>query len=68
MNKNCISGVMESVPCVQQILVSSPGWIKLECHISICCFSAKYAELKSNKVWLDRDQDNVSDWSDMSAS
>jgi hypothetical protein len=35
--------------------------------IGICCFSAKYAALrrKSND-WLARNQDNVSEWSDMS--
>ena len=33
----------------------------------ICCFSTKYTVLKSkNKDWLARNQDNVSEWSDMS--
>ena len=37
--------------------------------IGICCFSAKYAALrgKSND-WLARNQNHLSDWSDMSTS
>ena len=35
--------------------------------IGICCFSAKYAALRSkSKDWLARNQNNVSEWSDMS--
>jgi hypothetical protein len=35
--------------------------------IGICCFSAKHAALRSrSKDWLARNQDNVSEWSDMS--
>jgi hypothetical protein len=35
--------------------------------IDICCFSAKHATLKrKNKVWLTQNQENVSEWSDMS--
>jgi hypothetical protein len=35
--------------------------------ISICCFSAKNAALRSkNKMWLARNQNNVSERSDMS--
>jgi hypothetical protein len=33
----------------------------------ICCFSAKHATLRrKSKDWLARNQDNVSEWSDMS--
>jgi hypothetical protein len=33
----------------------------------ICCFSAKYAALRrKSKDWLARNQNNVSEWSDMS--
>ena len=33
----------------------------------ICCFSAKYAALRrKSKDWLDRNQNNVSEWRDMS--
>ena len=35
--------------------------------IGICCFSAKPAALRrKRKDWLARDQNNVSEWSDMS--
>jgi hypothetical protein len=35
--------------------------------IDICCFSAKHAALRrKNKDWLAQNQDNVSEWSDMS--
>ena len=35
--------------------------------IGICCFSAKHPALrKKSKNWLARNQDNVSEWSDMS--
>ena len=35
--------------------------------IGICCFSAKHAALRSkSKDWLARNQNNVSEWSDMS--
>ena len=35
--------------------------------IDICCFSPKHATLRSkNSDWLDLNQDNVSEWSDMS--
>ena len=35
--------------------------------ISICCFSTKHAALRrKSKDWLARNQDNVSEWGDMS--
>jgi hypothetical protein len=35
--------------------------------IGICCFSAKHAALrKKSKDWLAQNQDNVSEWNDMS--
>jgi len=35
--------------------------------IGICCFSAKHAALRrKSKDWLAQNQDNVSEWSDMS--
>jgi hypothetical protein len=34
--------------------------------IYICCFSAKHAALRGkSKDWLARNQNNVSEWSDM---
>ena len=36
-------------------------------EIGICCFSAKHAALRrKSKDWLTRNQDNVSEWGDMS--
>jgi hypothetical protein len=38
-----------------------------EYKIGMCCFSAKHAALMSkNKDWLARNQNNVSEWGDMS--
>jgi len=38
-----------------------------DCKIGICCFSAKHATLRrKSKDWLARNQDNVSEWGDMS--
>jgi hypothetical protein len=35
--------------------------------IGICCFSAKHAALRrKSKDWLAQNQNNVSEWSDMS--
>jgi hypothetical protein len=35
--------------------------------IGICCFSARHIALRrKNKNWLARNQNNVSEWSDMS--
>ena len=37
-------------------------------NIGICCFSAKHAaERRMSKDWLARNQNNVSEWSDMSS-
>jgi hypothetical protein len=36
-------------------------------EIGVCCFSAKHAALRrKSKGWLARNQDNVSEWGDMS--
>jgi hypothetical protein len=49
--------------CSKVICFRSPGRAKL----GICCVSAKYAALRGkNKDWLTRNQNNVSEWSDMS--
>ncbi len=38
-----------------------------EYKIGICCFSAKHISLmRKSKDWLARNQNNVSEWSDMS--
>ena len=50
------------------------GFEPWSCHtkdykISICCFSAKHTALKKkSKGWLARNQNNVSEWSDMYTS
>ena len=37
--------------------------------IGSCCFSAKHAELRrKSKDWMAENQDNVSEWDDMSIS
>jgi hypothetical protein len=42
------------------------GQIK-DFKIGICCFSAKHAALRrKSKDWLARNQDNVSEWGNMS--
>ena len=38
-----------------------------DCKIGICCFSAKHAaSRRKSKDWSARNQNNVSEWSDMS--
>ena len=38
----------------------------MDYEIGICCFSAKYAALRSkSKDWLPRNQENVFEWGDM---
>ena len=38
-----------------------------DCKIGMCCFSAKHAALRRKiNDWLARNQDNVSEWGDMS--
>jgi hypothetical protein len=40
-----------------------------EYKIGICCFSTKHTALRGkSKDWLARNQNNVSEWSDMSTS
>jgi hypothetical protein len=60
-----ISGVMVSVLASSAVYRGlSHGRIKPK---TICCFSAKHAALRrTSKDWLARNQNNVSEWSDMS--
>ena len=61
---NNIGGVM-----VSMIVGSSPYRVNIDYRIGISCFSAKQAALRrKSKDWLDQNQDNVSEWSDMSIS
>ena len=64
-----ISGLTVSVLASSAIdhgFESPPGQTK-DYVIGICCFSAKHTTLRrKSKDWLARNQDNVSEWSDMS--
>jgi hypothetical protein len=66
---NRIGGVMISVlasSTVDRGFEPRSGQTK-DYKIGICCFSAKHAALRSkNKDWLAQNQNNVSEWSDMS--
>ena len=55
-----------ALSAADRVLNARPGQTK-DYDIGICCFSAKHAALRSkSKDWLDRNQNNVSEWSDMS--
>jgi hypothetical protein len=66
---NCISGVMVSVLTVSVVnrgFESRSGQTK-DYNIGICCFSIKHPTLRRrSKDWLTSNQDNVSEWDDMS--
>ena len=66
---NCFRGVVVSVltsRAVDHEFELRTGQTK-DYEIGICCFSSKHAALRrKSKDWLARNQDNVSDWSDMS--
>ena len=66
---NRIVGVMVSVlasSAVDRGFDPRSGQTK-DYKIGICCFSAKHAALRrKSKDWLARNQNNVSEWSDMS--
>jgi len=47
----------------------SPGLVKSKTEIGICFTSTKHAALRSkSKDWLAWNEDNVSEWRDMSTS
>ena len=57
---------LQTTECSRPWVRARSGQTK-EYKIGICCFSAKHAALrKKSKDWLARNQDNVSEWSDMS--
>ena len=66
---NRIEGVIVSVPAssaVHRGFEPRSGQTK-DYKIGMCCFSAKHAALRrKSKDWLARNQNNVSEWSDMS--
>ena len=66
-----IGGVMVSVPTSNEVDHKfEPQLAQTKDYaICICCFSAKHAALRrKNKDWLARNQNNVSEWSDMSST
>ena len=66
---NRIGGVMVSVLASIVIDRGFEPWSgqTKNYKIGICCFSSKYAELRrKSKDWLAHNQDNVSEWGDMS--
>ena len=69
MSMNHIGGVMVSVLASSAVdcgFEPRSGQAK-DYKIDICCFSAKHAALRRmSKDWLARNQNNVSEWSDMS--
>jgi hypothetical protein len=67
--KNRIGGVMVNVLASSAVDRGfEPRWGQTKDYkIGMCCFSAKHAPLRrKNKDWLARNQNNVSEWSDMS--
>ena len=66
-----IGGIMVSVPTSNAVDHKfEPQLVQTKDYkICICCFSAKHAALRrKNKDWLARNQNNVSEWSDMSST
>ena len=69
IHKNCIGGIMVSVLASSAVdcgIDPRSGQTK-DYKIGICCFSANHAALRrKSKDELARNQNNVSEWSDMS--
>jgi len=62
---NCIGGVMVSMLTFSAI---DCGGQTKNYKIGICCFSTKHTALRSkSRDWLGRNQNNVSEWNNMSA-
>ena len=56
-----VNSRMTNMEWKENWLNSSPGRVKLDYKIGICCFSAKHAALRcKSKDWLARNQNNVS--------
>jgi hypothetical protein len=52
---------------VDRWLLESRSGQTLDYEIGICCLSANHIAIKrKSKDWLDRNQDNMSGWDDMS--
>jgi hypothetical protein len=65
-----IGGVMVcmlTLSAVDRGFAPRSGQIK-DYEIGICCYAAKHSALRrKNKDWLSRNQNNLSEWSDMSS-
>jgi hypothetical protein len=60
------NGSRALVACGRSWVLPVSGQTK-DYEIGICCFSATHAALRrKSKDWLARNQNNVSEWSDMS--
>jgi hypothetical protein len=68
-SQHCIGGIMVSMlasSAVERGFEPRSGQTK-DYKICICCFSAKHAALRrKSKDWSAQNQNNVSEWSDMS--
>ena len=68
-NTDHIGGVMVSLLATSVVDRGFKPWLgqTKDWKIGICCFSTKHATLKrKSKDWMARNQDNVSEWGDMS--
>jgi hypothetical protein len=66
---NCIGGVMVSMLASSAVDLGFEPWSgqTKDYKIDICCFSAKHTALRSkSKDWFAQNQNNVSEWGDMS--
>ena len=66
--RNHIGGVLVSMLASRAVDRGLEPWLgqTKDYKIGSCCFSAKHAALRrKSKVWLARNQNNVSEWSDM---
>jgi hypothetical protein len=64
-----IGGVMVSVLVSSVVDHGLESWLgqTIDDKIGMCCFSAKHEELRwKSKDWFARNQNNVSEWSNMS--
>ena len=65
IHRGVIVSVLISI-AVDRVFETRSGQTK-DNTVGICCFSAKHEVLRiKNKHWLALNQDNVSDWSDIS--
>jgi hypothetical protein len=69
LSRDCIGGIMVSVLASSAVDRGFEPWLvqTKDYKIGICCFSAKHGAFRrKSKDWLARNQNNVSEWSDIS--